>query len=194
MDWTIFFGIAIAIVIIGIVLFGVWRRIGGRPLPAALRPGRPLPEFRAKDEDGNDLESEDLRGQPAVVLFVRGNWCPFCSRQVADLTKHYKSVNDLGARLILITPRPLETTQRVAEFFDVDFEFWLDEDLAIAKLLGLVQTSGVPTDSRDEYGEDTVWPTSLVVDGEGTIRYASISRMIADRPNPQKFVQVLEAI
>ena len=188
---TIVIGIVIAIAL-ALVLFR--RKIGGRSIPESLRTGQRLPAFHAIDEQGNDLESEDLRGQPSVLLFVRGNWCPFCSRQVANLTKHYKSINDLGARLVLVTPKPLETTRRVAEFFEVEFEFWLDEKLAIARQLGIVQAHGVPSDHQQEYGEDTVWPTSLVVDGDGVIRYASLSKMIADRPNPQKFVQVLESI
>lgn len=187
---------AVAVIILAVISFLALRRrsMGGRPVPAVLRVGQPLPHFRAVDEQGNAVDSESLEGSPAVVLFVRGNWCPFCSRQVADLTKHYKSINDLGARLILITPKPLETTRRVADFFEVDFDFWLDDALSIGNQLGLVQSGGVPDDHRQEYGDDTLWPMSLVVDGAGVIRYASVSKLIVDRPNPKKFVQVLRSL
>lgn len=194
MDTNILAGtVALAI---GVVFFLMWyrKKIGGRPLPDDLRPGKPLPYFRATDEQGNELDSECLKGKPTVILFVRGNWCPFCSRQVANLTKHYQDINERGARLILITPKPLETTRRVAVFFDFDFEFWLDSDLSIAAQLGLVQSGGVPSDQHREYGNDTIWPASLVVDRDGVIRYASVSKMIADRPDPRKFVQVLDTI
>ena len=181
---------------IGVVFLLMWyrKKMGGRRLPDVLRPGRPLPYFRATDEKGNELDSDGLKGKPTVILFVRGNWCPFCSRQVANLTKHYQDINERGARLILITPKPLETTRRVAEFFEFDFEFWLDDDLSIASKLGLVQSGGVPSDQHQEYGNDTMWPTSLVVDRDNVIRYASVSKMIADRPDPRKFVQVLDTI
>ena len=121
-------------------------------------------------------------------MFVRGSWCPFCSKQVQNLTKHYKEINDSGAHLILVTPQPLETTRRVADFFEVDFEFWLDKDLAIGKRLGLVQTSGVPDSYNQEYGNDTLWPTTLVVDADGIIRYTELSRFIADRPDAEKIL------
>jgi peroxiredoxin len=104
------------------------------------------------DENGDPLSSTDLRGRPSVLLFVRGNWCPFCSKQVKNLTRFYKEINESGAHLILVTPKPLETTRRVADFFDVKFEFWLDESLAIGKRLGLVQESGVPDDYEDCQG------------------------------------------
>lgn len=186
----------LTVAFVAIVLFLLWyrKKIGGRPVPDVLRTGKSLLPFRAVDEKGQPVSSTDLSGKPAVVLFVRGNWCPFCSRQVANLTKYYKEINARGARLILVTPKPLETTRRVAQFFDVDFEFWLDEDLAVAGLLGLVQTDGVPKSQRGEYGEDTIWPASIVVDQAGVIRFVSVSRFIADRPDPQKFIQVLDSL
>lgn len=184
---------AIIVILVGVVLIAR-RKMGARPLPHLLKPGRQLPAFSAVGEDGRELSSRDLTGKPAVILFVRGNWCPFCSRQVTNLTPHYQRINELGARLILVTPKPLETTKRVAEFFNVDFEFWLDENLEIGKQLGLLLEEGVPAGYLSEYGKDTLWPASLVTDAEGVIRYASISRVIADRPDPRKFVTTLESM
>ena len=182
--------------IIGIVALGVaavfyWRR-GARPVPESLRRGQPLPEFNATDEQGNPLSSGQLRGSAAVMIFVRGNWCPFCSRQVKNLTAYYKSINDLGAKLIFVTPKPLETTRRVAEFFEVEFDFWLDESLEATRTLGLLLEDGVPKDYLKEYGSDTIWPASLVVDEAGTIRYVELSKHIIDRPNPKTLLRELQ--
>ena len=81
--------------------------------------------------------------------------------------------------------------RRVAEFFEVEFEFWLDDGLAVTKQLDLLQESGVPKDHRKEYGEDTIWPTALVVDPSGIIRYTELSKFIADRPNPKSLLREL---
>jgi len=185
------------LIIVIIVLTGTWLlryRGRGRPIPELLLPGKPLPEFKAVDENGASLTSLALRGSVAVLLFVRGSWCPFCTKQVADLTTHYKEITDSGARLILLTPRPLETTRRVADFFDVEFEFWLDESLEIAKQLGLLHESSVPDAYRKEYGEDTVWPTTLIVDANGTVRYTELSRSITDRPDPEKLLAIINKL
>jgi len=182
------------IVVVAVVLWLGRDRIRRRQIPADLRPGMRLPKFTAIDEDGHAVGSDTLLGSAAVLLFVRGTWCPFCSRQVASLTKYYKEINDSGARLVLITPKPLETTRRVADLFEVEFEFWLDESLEIAKALGLVLESGVPDEFQKEYGQDTIWPTSLVVDAEGIIRHTELSRFIADRPNPEKLLAVLKKL
>jgi len=194
MNTALFAGIVAGMALLAVAAWLFRRRIGARSAPDFLQPGKPLPHFRAVDENGNPLDSGDLKGRPAVILFVRGNWCPFCSRQVADLTNYYKAINESGAHLILVTPKPLQTTRRVAQFFDVDFEFWLDESLDVARQFGLLLRDGVPKDHRDDYGEDTLWPASMVVDANGIIRYTEFSRLIADRPNPEKFLQVLRAL
>jgi peroxiredoxin len=192
MDNAIFW--IIGIVVVAGLVFALRKKARGRPVPEILKPGQPLPDFQAIDEDGNRVGSSDLSGAPAILLFVRGSWCPFCSKQVASLTKVYKEITDSGAKLILITPKPLDTTRRVANIFGVDFQFWLDDSLEIAKQLGLVLEAGVPDDQRKEYGEDTLWPTSLVVDANGVIRFAELSRFVVDRPNPEKLLKVLRTL
>jgi peroxiredoxin len=183
--------IVVAILLVAGILLALWKKAGGRTVPEQLKPGQPLLEFQAVDEDGNRVSSTELAGGPAIMLFVRGSWCPFCSRQVADLTKVYKEITDSGARLILVTPKPLGTTRRVAEMFGVEFDFWLDESLAIAKRLGIVLEAGVPDEQRREYGEDTLWPTSLVIDANGVIRYSELSKILMDRPDPEKLLKVV---
>lgn len=170
-------------------------RRGLRATPPQLKPGSPLPDFRAVDEQGDPVRSVELHGSPTVLLFVRGNWCPFCSRQVSNLTQHYRDIVDLGAKLVLITPKPLETTRRVADFFKVEFDFWLDDKLAVTQQLGLLQKGGVPGDYDGEYGKDTVWPTAMVVDAAGIIRYTELSKHISDRPDPETlFSEIRKAL
>lgn len=182
----------IVAIIIAAAAWLIMRRNPGRPIPAILRRGQPLPDFSAEDEQGDPVRSTELHGSPAVLLFVRGSWCPFCSAQVEDLTRYYKDIIDLGARLVLVTPKPLETTRRVAEFFEVEFDFWLDDSLTVARELGLVQESGVPSDYEKEYGGDTLWPTTIVADPAGIITYVNLAKTLADRPNPKELLQAIK--
>ena len=179
-----------------LLVAGAWfiRKKVGPSVPDALRPGQRLPDFSATDEQGNPVQSTQLIGSPTAMLFVRGNWCPFCTKQVEQLTGYYKEIVDLGAKLIFVTPKPVQTTRRVAEFYDVDFDFWLDDDLNAAKQLGLLLPASVPRDHRKEYGEDTVRPTVLIIDASGVIRYAKLSRVIVDRPNPKVLLNKLKQL
>ena len=184
--WLAVAAIAIA------VAWALLRANTSRPVPARIRRGQPLPDFAAEDEQGDPVRSTELHGAAAVLLFVRGSWCPFCSAQVEDLTRHYKDIVDAGARLILVTPKPLETTRRVAEFFEVEFDFWLDESLHVARQLGLVLAAGVPGEYQKEYGNDTVWPTMIVVNAAGIITYIKLAKTMADRPNPKELLQAIK--
>jgi len=180
----------IVILVLGITWF-LRRSRTGRRTPDVLRPGQPLPDFLATDESGNTVRSTELVGVATVMLFVRGNWCPFCNSQVESLTSHYKTIVDLGGQLIFVTPKPLETTRRVAEFFEVKFDFWLDESLAVVRQLGLLDEASVPDEQRREYGPDTVWPTALVVDRAGIIRFTELSKHVSDRPDPHVLLREL---
>ena len=61
------------------------------------------------------MRSTQLAGSPTVILFVRGSWCPFCNEQVEKLTAYYRDIVDLGAKLILVTPKPGQTPTRMAQ-------------------------------------------------------------------------------
>lgn len=190
LEWMI--GAAVILLIAVVWMFLKMKR--GPSIPAALRPGQSLPDFVAADEQGNPVRSTQLIGSPTVMLFVRGNWCPFCTSQVAELTKNYKDIVDLGAKLIFVSPKPLETTRRVAKFFEVEFDFWLDDQLNAMKQLGLVMPAAVPSDHQKEYGKDTVWPTALVVDAAGIIRFSDVSRTVVDRPDPKLLLDELRKL
>ena len=158
--------------------------------------GRVLKGLKGKKVwvDGSTVNSSELRDSSTVILFVRGNWCPFCSKQVEEITSHYKNITELGAKLIFITPKPLDTTRRVAEFFKVEFEFWLDESLSIANALGIAASESVPEGWTKEYGRDAFWPTALVIDKDGIIRYSKLSRLLFDRPNSEQLVKELRKL
>jgi peroxiredoxin len=179
-------------IVVAVIAFFRRGTEGANQPSSALQRGQNMPDFAAVDEHGNTVHLADLRGTGAVILFVRGNWCPFCSAQVENLTTHYKSIVDLGGKLILVTPKPLETTRRVAEFFEVEFDLWLDENLAIATQLGLLHEAGVPEDYQQEYGTDTVWPVAVVLDRAGTISFVERSKNLSDRPDPRVLLRELK--
>lgn len=187
---------AAAIVVLLLAAGAAWyatRRTGERASDRLVR-GRRLPRFEAQTEDGETITPDDLRGLPVVFIFLRGNWCPFCSSQVKDLSRYYREINDRGAKLVLVVPKPQQTTRRVAEVFGVDFTFWLDPDLSVARQLEILDEGAVPEELGEDYGRDTMRPTAVVVDGEGIIRYANRAKDVRNRPDPIEFLRVLDRI
>lgn len=192
MEQIIIWGVALVVVVVSVLLYR--RSDSSRLLPPHLAVGNELPAFEAKDEDGKTVHTDSLKGSATVMLFVRGNWCPFCTAQVEDLAGHYREISEAGAKLIFVTPMPLATTKRVGEFYRVEFDYWLDENLEAIDHLGLKIDGGVPESLRQEYGDNTVWPVALVLDKDNMIRYADISKTMKDRPSPDRLLREINAL
>lgn len=177
---------------VGFLAFNFWSSHYGRSLNERLSVGRELPHFAAMDTQGGEVHSQELLGKPALFMFYRGNWCPFCSAQVQELTENYKELIKRGVDVALISPQPPDLTRRVAEMFDVPFRFWVDPDCAAARALGILHAQGVPYGLRKSAGGgDTVLPTVIIVDAQGKILFTDQTDNYRVRPEPTLFLRVL---
>lgn len=178
----------------GFLLFDFWYSTLGREISEGLSIGRTLPDFHARDLAGNIVHAADLRGRAALFMFYRGNWCPFCMAQVREITGKYRALADLGVELVLISPQPTELTERVAGMFQVPCRFWVDEKLAAASRLGIVHEHGVPAGQlTSTFGQNTVLPTVIIVDRDGRIIFTDQTDNYRVRPDPDRFLRVLQA-
>ncbi|MDB5207620.1 MAG: AhpC/TSA family protein [Flavisolibacter sp.] len=73
--------------------------------PEGLFLNSKAPDFKLKDQSGIEVNLKELRkkGQ-TVVIFYRGNWCPYCSRQLKNLNDSLALIIAKGAQLVAITP------------------------------------------------------------------------------------------
>ena len=63
------------------------------------------PDFKARDQNGNEIVFKDLRKKGnVVVVFTRGSWCPYCNRYVKRLQDSLELIKAKHAQLIVITP------------------------------------------------------------------------------------------
>ncbi len=154
--------------------------------------GQPLPEFSALNLDGKPVYSRDLLGKPALLMFYRGNWCPFCVVQVKELAAAYRELGD-RARIVLISPQPARKTRKLAVRFDVPFDFWVDTDSQAATVLGINHDQGLPAGMQAlGYDSDTVLPTSIVLAADGTVLNVDETENYRDRAEPGFLARVLE--
>ncbi len=177
----------------GFVLFVNWYSWFNRPVNRCIQRGERLPDFEATNRNGDSVSTAQFAGQPALLMFYRGNWCPICMAQIREIADGYRGLIERGVKVVLISPQPHDLTERVAQMYDVPFDFWIDEGAAAARKLGIVHTDGVPAGARAQYGRDTVLPTVIIVDADGKILYADQSDNFRIRPEPRRFVEVLAA-
>lgn len=70
-----------------------------------LKPGASIPEVTLRAPDGKAVSLRQLVAtRPAVLVFYRGGWCPFCSRQLSDLRTIQRALDQMGMALVAISP------------------------------------------------------------------------------------------
>jgi peroxiredoxin len=88
--------------------------------PEQVRPlllGSTMPEVALRTPDGKQTTLRtQVGGKPAILVFYRGGWCPYCNLQLSELRLLVKDVEALGYRLIAISPdRPEELSRTMSK-------------------------------------------------------------------------------
>jgi peroxiredoxin len=91
-------------------------------------------DFKAKDQDGKEISMKDLRKKgPVVILFYRGFWCPYCSKELKRFQDSLQLLKDKGAQVIAITPEGKEGIDSTIARTGISFPVISDVDMKIAK-------------------------------------------------------------
>ncbi len=180
---------------VGVAVYVYWySRFQRDSRTGLLQVGERLPAFSLQDEEGRSVSSSDFLGQPALLIFYRGNWCPLCMAQIKEVAGQYQALADLGVTVALISPQPHDNTRSLAAKFQVPFRFLVDADNRAAQALGIDAENGLPKGLEAlGYDSDTVMPTVLITNAQGTILFADLTDNYRVRPEPETFVEVLRA-
>lgn len=173
----------------------------------ALRAGLPAPDFVLPNHLGRTAALYDaLARGPVVLLFYRGEWCPYCCAQLRAMQLALPQITAAGARLIAVSPELPDHSLSLAERHALDFDILSDRGAAVARSYGLVYR--VPDEVRDLYRGygidlagrsgrplDEPWvlplPATYVLAPSGIVRFARIDADFTQRPEPQTIVDLL---
>ena len=168
-----------------------------------LLTGQFAPDALLKTSFGGDISLLSLiEKKPSVVLFYRGGWCPYCSRQMAGLIEVEQRIIDLGYQIIAISPDSPErlTAQKSTQEFSLTH--LSDKALGATVAFGLayyVDDEMVET-IRGQLGAEVVSlegeskvvlpvPAAYIVDTTGLIKFAYVNPNFQERINPQLLYQ-----
>ncbi len=102
--------------------------------PEGLFINSKAPEFKVKDQSGIEQSLKELRKKgPVVVVFYRGNWCPYCNKELKRLQDSLQYITAKGAQVIAITPEAQEGINKTIEKTGAGFPILYDADMKIAK-------------------------------------------------------------
>lgn len=68
----------------------------------AIQPGKPAPDFTAKDINGNDFTLSSLKGK-VVILDFWASWCGPCRASNPHMLELYKKYHDKGLEMVYVS-------------------------------------------------------------------------------------------
>lgn len=103
-----------------------------------LQVGDKIPDFSAKDSDGNNFESSSIVGKkPAVFYFYPKDNTPGCTAQACSFRDQYEDFKDLGAEVVGISSDSMASHQKFTKQYKLPFILLSDNDKKIRNLFGV---------------------------------------------------------
>jgi peroxiredoxin len=100
--------------------------------PIGLNVGDIAPDFTAKNQSNKDVNLKELlKSGSVVLLFYRGEWCPYCNRQLKALEDSLVFIKSKGASIIAVSPEKLENIAKTIEKTKVTYNVVTDENSQI---------------------------------------------------------------
>lgn len=173
--------------------------------PEGLFINSKAPDFKATDQDGNEVRLKELLKKGKVVLlFYRGNWCPHCNRYLKRLSDSLTLIQEKGATVVAITPELPEGVDKTIEKTNATFPVLYDEGLKIMKAYEVeylvpentvtrYRNSGIKLDEINgaRNGNYLPIPATYIIDKEGNITYRHFHSDYKKRPSVKELVDHL---
>lgn len=179
--------------------------LSAQEAPEGLFLNSKAPDFKAKDQNGNEVRLKDLVKKGKVVLiFYRGQWCPYCNKFLKKLEDSLQLIKDKGAVLVAITPELPENITKTVEKTNADYSILYDEELKIMKaydvefevpenVLTRYRNSGIKIDENNgkKNGNFLPIPATYIIDKESNITYRFFQPDYKKRPSVKEILDNL---
>jgi peroxiredoxin len=156
-------------------------------MESLIKVGDKIPEFALQAHDGtlHSLPSD----KPVVLVLFRGQWCPYCRWELTGLQTIQSSIADLGAVLIGISPDTPAETEELRKRLGLTFTILSDANLSVTDSFGLRHVGG-----RGSTGQDTPFPTTFLVQSDGTVLTKFENETYQERPSPKDVLAAVKQL
>ena len=177
--------------------------------PAQIVEGDRLPAATLHKADGSALDLvAAVARKPAVLIFYRGGWCPYCNAHLAALVDIEDDLKAMGVQLLAISPdQPSKLRDAPNRKVDPSYELLSDSDMKLCDALGISFTVAeeLVAKYKNEYKIDLEaasgrkhhklpHPAVYVVGRDGVIRFAHVSKDYSKRLEPEKIIEAAKLV
>jgi peroxiredoxin len=164
--------------------------------------------FTLADARGADVSLDEIVANgPAVLVFYRGAWCPFCNLALRTYQQELlPALDGLGVRLVALSPQVPDGSLTTEEKNELTFTVLSDLGNEVARSLGLTFTPSdegretmakVGADVPAHNGSDTwelAYPTVVVVDRDRTVRFIDVHPDYTTRTEPEEILAAVKTL
>ncbi|MEO6611464.1 MAG: peroxiredoxin-like family protein [Chitinophagaceae bacterium] len=162
------------------------------------------PDFKAKDQNGQEIKLKDLLKKGKVVLvFYRGQWCPYCNKELSRLQDSLHLITEKGATVIAVSPEKPENISKTVEQTKATYSILYDEGLKIMKAYDVEYE--LPENTVTRYRNSNIdieknngangrylpVPAVYIIDKESTITYRFFEPDYKKRPSVRELLENL---
>lgn len=188
---------------------GEQARMAALGVPAGVAaPGLSLPDTELLDVHGAPTTLASAQaGKPAVLVFYRGAWCPYCNVALrayqADLLP---TLVERGVELIAVSPQKPDGSLSAKESNELSYTVLSDPANQLARVLGVVTEHGAEAKAAQlslgldlaEVNADGThelpMPTVAIVDGGGVLRWIDVHSDYSTRTEVPEILAALKTI
>lgn len=159
-----------------------------------VQPGTVAPEFSLPDQEGNMVSLKKiLEEHHALLIFVRGDWCPTCHMMLRGYVKNKERFAEKNVRIIGVGPDPQGVNRDIMNRIDPSSLLLADHDQLVAEqyVIRLQQNNPV---TKPLYKNGIPLPASFLVHRSGKIIFTSRSDKAGEILQPEKIFAALGAL
>lgn len=149
--------------------------------------GSAMPDVSLHTVDGKSTTlKQQVDGRPAILVFYRGGWCPYCNTQLSELRLITADAEALGYRIIAISPDRPEELGKTMSADKLDYTLLSDSKAEALRAFGIgfrvddatiEKYKGYGIDLEKSSGEDhhaLPVPSVFIVDSAGAIQFSYV--------------------
>jgi len=153
-----------------------------------IKAGDVLDPFTLDDATGTPVGLDQIvAGGPAVIVFYRGGWCPYCNLALRTYQQELlPQLDAFGARLVAISPQSPDESLSTVEKIALEFTVLSDPGGRLADRIGIAfEQAGEVLAAQRKLGLDLA-----AVNAEGAVRLPRPTVLIVDQDRTVRFVDV----
>ncbi len=172
----------------------------------ALAVGAAIPDVTLRtDKDQKFNLRREVAAKPAVLIFYRGGWCPFCTKHLSALAGIEKDLAASGFQLLAISTDSPAKLREKPDYQTLTYTLLSDSTMDAARAFGIAfkvtddvfaKYKGFGVDLEAASGQThhlLPHPAVFVVDKTGVIRFAHVNPDYKSRLDPAKILEAARA-